>query len=49
MKEELTPSFNDRVVTPVLDRFVGLGRRLTPNDYAERIHASSTSPATRPG
>ena len=37
LKEELDPSFNDRVLTPVLDRFVGLGKRLTPNDYAERI------------
>jgi tight adherence protein C len=37
MKAELDPSFNDRVLTPLLARFVGLGRRLTPNDYSERI------------
>lgn len=37
MKQELDPSFNDRVLTPLLDRFVALGRRLTPTDYGERI------------
>jgi tight adherence protein C len=37
LKEELAPSFQNRVVVPVLDRLVGLGRRLTPSDYAERI------------
>ena len=49
MKEELDPSFNDRVLTPLLARFVGLGQRLTP-DGLRRAHpaASSTSPATRP-
>ncbi len=37
MKEELDPSFNDRVLTPLLSRLTGLGKRLTPRDYAERI------------
>ena len=37
MKAELDPSFNDRVLAPVLDRFVGLGKRVTPKDYADRI------------
>src|SRR4051794_33883279 len=37
LKEELAPSFQNRVVVPLLDRLVGLGRRLTPSDYAERI------------
>jgi tight adherence protein C len=37
LKKELDPSFQDRVITPVLDRFVGLGKRITPADYAERI------------
>jgi len=49
MKEELDPSFNDRVVTPVLDRFVGLGRRLTPNDYAERIQRKLDVAGNPPG
>lgn len=37
MQEELEPSFNDRVLTPALNRLVGLGRRLTPADYGERV------------
>jgi tight adherence protein C len=37
LKQELQPSFQNRVVVPLLDRLVGLGRRLTPSDYAERI------------
>jgi tight adherence protein C len=49
MKEELDPSFNDRVVTPLLDRFVGLGRRLTPNDYAERIQRKLDVAGNPPG
>ena len=37
MRQELEPSFHDRVVTPLLDRSLGLGRKLTPSDHAERI------------
>lgn len=37
MQQELDPSFQDRVLNPVVDRFVGLGRKLTPADYADRI------------
>ncbi|WP_254185728.1 type II secretion system F family protein [Nocardioides panacis] len=37
MQEELDPSFNDRVLNPMLSRFTSLGKRLTPHDYAERI------------
>ena len=37
MQKELEPSFNDRVLAPVLTRFVGIGKRLTPGDYAERV------------
>jgi tight adherence protein C len=49
MKKELDPSFNDRVLTPVLGRFVGLGRRLTPNDYAERIQSKLDVAGNPPG
>jgi len=49
MKKELDPSFNDRVLTPVLSRFVGLGRRLTPNDYAERIQSKLDVAGNPPG
>ena len=37
LKQELDPSFSDRVLAPLLNRFVGIGRRLTPNDYSERM------------
>lgn len=37
MRKELDPSFNDRVLTPTLNRFLGLGRKLTPADYAKGI------------
>ena len=49
LKEELDPSFNDRVLTPVLDRFVGLGKRLTPNDYAERLQTKLDVAGNPPG
>jgi tight adherence protein C len=49
MKEELDPSFNDRVLGPLLERFVGLGRRLTPNDYAERIQIKLDVAGNPPG
>ena len=37
MQKELEPSFSERVTAPLLHRFVGLGRKLTPDDYADRI------------
>jgi tight adherence protein C len=37
MREELEPSFNERVLTPFLDRLVGVGRKFTPADYGERV------------
>jgi tight adherence protein C len=37
MKDELEPGFQDRVLGPFMDRFVNLGRRLTPSGYSERI------------
>lgn len=37
MRKELDPSFNDRVLTPLLDRTVNLGKKLTPSDHTERI------------
>lgn len=49
MKEELDPSFNDRVLTPLLNRFVGIGRRLTPDDYAERLQTKLDVAGNPPG
>jgi tight adherence protein C len=37
LKRELDPSFNDRVLTPLLDRMLIIGKRLTPSDHGERI------------
>ena len=37
MRKELEPSFQDRVMTPMLDRTLGLGKKLTPADHNERI------------
>ena len=39
LAKEADKSFNDRVLNPLLERLVGLGRRLTPKDYGERISA----------
>jgi len=49
LKQELAPSFQNRVLLPVLDRLVGLGRRLTPSDYAERIHQKLNVAGNPPG
>ena len=37
MQRELTPSFQERVVGPVLDNFLSVGKKLTRSDHAERI------------
>lgn len=37
LRQELDPSFNDRVLTPLLDRSLAFGKKLTPADHGERI------------
>ncbi|HET7387882.1 MAG TPA: type II secretion system F family protein [Nocardioidaceae bacterium] len=37
LRKELEPSFNDRVLTPLLDRTLELGKKLTPSDNADRM------------
>lgn len=49
MQEELDPSFRDRVVTPLLDSFVGVGRKFTPADYADRIRQKLERAGNPPG
>lgn len=49
LQEELDPSFNDRVLTPLLQRVNGLGKRLTPNDYADRIKTKLDVAGNPPG
>ncbi len=49
MRAELEPSFNDRVLSPLLDRSQALGRRLTPNDSGERIRTKLEIAGNPPG
>jgi tight adherence protein C len=37
MQKELEPSFNDRVLTPLLNRFTGIGRRISPAGHSNSI------------
>jgi tight adherence protein C len=49
MKDELDPGFQDRVLNPFLGRLTGIGRRLTPSDYTERILAKLNVAGNPPG
>lgn len=49
MQKELEPSFNDRVLAPLLSKFVGIGRRITPTDYADRIRQKLDVAGNPPG
>lgn len=37
MQQELEPSFQDRVLAPLLDRTLSIGKKFTPADHTERI------------
>ncbi|MGN6576856.1 MAG: type II secretion system F family protein [Nocardioides sp.] len=37
LRKELDPSFNDRVLAPLLDRTLSIGKKMTPADHGERI------------
>jgi len=37
LRQELEPSFQERVLGPALDRFLNIGKKMTPADHAERI------------
>lgn len=49
MQQELDPPFRERVVDPLLARFVALGRRLTPADHADRIRHKLEVAGNPPG
>jgi tight adherence protein C len=49
MQRELAPSFHDRVVGPVLDRTLSIGRKLTPSDQGERIRHKLEVAGNPPG
>ncbi len=49
LKKELEPSFNDRVLTPLLNRFVEIGKKFTPTDHGERIRQRLDVAGNPPG
>jgi tight adherence protein C len=49
MQRELAPSFQDRVVGPVLDRSLNVGKKLTPSDQGERIRHKLEVAGNPPG
>ncbi len=49
MRDELEPSFQDRVLAPMMDRTLGLGRKLTPADFNERIRHKLELAGNPPG
>ena len=49
LRTEIEPSFEDRVLTPLLDRTLALGRKLTPADHADRIRQKLEYAGNPPG
>lgn len=49
LKKELDPSFNDRVLTPLLEKSLSLGKKLTPADHGERIRTRLEVAGNPPG
>jgi tight adherence protein C len=49
MQKELDPSFQDRVLDPLLSRFVALGKRITPADHSDRIRRKLDIAGNPPG
>ncbi|RYU09618.1 type II secretion system F family protein [Nocardioides iriomotensis] len=49
LRKELDPSFNDRVLTPLLDRALTIGKKLTPADHYERIRLKLEVAGNPPG
>jgi tight adherence protein C len=49
LRDELEPSFSERVVTPLLGRLVVVGRRLTPTDNADRLRRKLDVAGNPPG
>lgn len=49
MRRELAPSFQDRVLNPLLDRSLNLGKKLTRSDHTERIRHKLEVAGNPPG
>src|SRR3954463_661083 len=49
LRKDLEPSFEERVVTPLLQKSLGLGKKLTPADHSERIRHKLEVAGNPPG
>ncbi len=49
MGADVEPSFNERILTPLLGRLTRLGRRLTPSDNSERLRRKLDLAGNPPG
>jgi tight adherence protein C len=49
MQRELAPSFQDRVVGPVLDKSLSIGKKLAPSDQGEKIRHKLEVAGNPPG
>jgi tight adherence protein C len=49
LRQELEPSFQDRVLTPLTDRTLGIAKKLTPQDHNERIRQKLEVAGNPPG
>src|SRR5690349_22291511 len=49
MQREFEPSFQDRVLGPLVDRTLGIGKKLTPSDHTERIRHKLEVAGNPPG
>ena len=49
LRQELDPSFNERVLAPLLDRALKIGKKLTPADHGERIRLKLEVAGNPPG
>ena len=49
LRQELEPSFQDRVLTPMTERTLGIAKKLTPSDHSERIRQKLEIAGNPPG
>jgi tight adherence protein C len=49
LRSDVEPSFEDRVIAPLLERTLALGRKLTPADHADRIRHKLELAGNPPG
>ena len=49
LQDELQPSFKDRVLVPLTDRFIALGNKFTPAGYGDRVRRKLELAGNPPG